>query len=112
MTNILLILNMNTFYCHWFKRDITKKKPESLRFDWSVSAHRVSRYAGRDVTLGFYVMREQVDWNWVGKLLRPFQYGPQRLIVMKTYDLLHGQRPRLEIDRSVGEITSSLFVEF
>jgi hypothetical protein len=51
MTNVLLILNMNTFYCRWFKRDITKKKSESLRFDWSVSAHRVSRYAGRDVTL-------------------------------------------------------------
>ena len=49
MTNILLILNMNTFYYSWFKRDITKKKSESLRFDWSVSAHKVSRYEGRDV---------------------------------------------------------------
>jgi len=26
-----------------------KKKSESLRFDWSVSAYRVSRYAGRGV---------------------------------------------------------------
>jgi hypothetical protein len=55
VTNILLILNMNTFYCRWFKRDITKKKSESLRFDWSVSAHRVSRYAGRDVILNISV---------------------------------------------------------
>jgi hypothetical protein len=48
--NILLTLNMNTFYCCWFKRDITKEKSESLRFHWSVSLRRESRYAGRDVT--------------------------------------------------------------
>jgi hypothetical protein len=49
--NILLTLNINTLYCGSFKRDITKKKSESLRFHWSVLAHRESRYAGRDVKI-------------------------------------------------------------
>ena len=39
--SILLNLSMNNFYCRYFKSNITKEVLESLRFDWSVSAHRV-----------------------------------------------------------------------
>jgi hypothetical protein len=40
---------------------LRRKKSESLRFDWSVSAHRVSRHAVMDVTSlllvkGFYFL--------------------------------------------------------
>jgi hypothetical protein len=61
VTNILLILNMSTFYCCWFKRDVAEKKSESLRFHWSVSAHRESRYAGRDVSLAVF---KYVAFSW------------------------------------------------